>query len=113
MGQFSEQLEKYFRETPKEEVDRHFFEFECDWYGIDKNDPHAKRMIKRKHIKENWQRRMPKILLYIDSFCTTTWFICAGSCLGKRLFGLGILYVLFGIVFLYRVIRDAKELYWD
>ena len=109
----SDQLKKYFEETPKEKIEQDFLEFECEFYGIDKNDPCAKRKIKRKHLKEKWQRRMPKILLYTDSFCTTTWFICAGSCLEERLFGLGILYVLFGIVFLYRVIRDAKELYWE
>ena len=113
MGQFSDQLKKYFEETPKEEIDRHFFEFECDWYHIDKNDPHAKRKIKRKHLKEKWQRRLPKIKVVIDACCAYITLMSAGLSLGYKCWGLAFFNTLTGIFFLYKLISDAKELYWE
>lgn len=40
-----EQLRKYLDETPKEQLERDFFEIECTCQGIDPNDPNAKRKL--------------------------------------------------------------------
>ena len=111
MGELHDQLKKYLKETPKEEIDRHFFEFECHYYGIDENDPCAKHKIKRKHLKEKWIRHWPRIIVLIDSFCCSIFFLSSGSHLERGCFGLASIELVFGILFIYKTVKRAKELW--
>lgn len=111
MGSLSDQLKKYLSETPREQVEKDLFEFECNWYGIDKNDVNAKRKIKRKKRKERWQRKQPKIILGLNAFCASIMFMSLGSCLVRGRWVWSIFSLIWGIVFMHKVINKAKELW--
>ena len=71
------QLKDYFDNTPKEQLERDFFEIRCECEGIDPNDENAKRKLWWKDTKHEL-----RIISHYLGHWTLKTLILVSACLG-------------------------------
>lgn len=84
MDKVLEQLKKRLEETPKEILEKEFFEIDCKIEGIDHNLPNAKKLLKKKQCRNRWKYNIfPKIKK--TAICVTPLLLafCGGYCQGS------------------------------
>ena len=91
MGELSNQLKNYFETTSKEQQEKDFFEICCKIEGIDSTLPNAKKLLKRKQMKDKFLYRIfPKIIIILLALCSIICFIATGYLIGKHNLGTGL-----------------------
>ena len=60
------QLKDYLDNTPKEQLERDFFEIRCECEGIDPNDENAKRKLWWKDTKHELARVLTNTMMLIE-----------------------------------------------
>lgn len=104
-------LEHYFRNTPQYIQDRHMFEFDCDWYGVDVNDPHAKFKIKMKKFWERLKHHiLPKVYYILANIACGFSYCLSGVYLMIRDDLWWIAFLVLGICF-QRTVNDMTKKY--
>lgn len=91
MGELSNQLKTYWETTSEEQQEKDFFEICCKIEGIDANLPNAKKLLKRKQMKDKFRYRiLPKIIIISLALGSIACFIATGYLIGKHHLGTGL-----------------------
>ena len=91
MGELSNQLKNYLETTSKEQQEKDFFEICCKIEGIDPNSPKARKIHKRKQMKDKFLYRiLPKIIIILLALVSIVCFIATGYLIGKHNLGTGL-----------------------
>lgn len=107
MAGLSEQLKQYLENTPKEQLEKEFFDLECEMYGINSSSSNAKCKLwwKKFKVKHLW-----KFFFWTDIMFIVGWFMCAGASIVRlRPLWSIIFCFVFGFVFIYRMIRKVAN----
>ena len=83
MDKVLEQLKKRLDETPKEILEKEFFEIDCKIEGVDHNLPNAKKLLKKKQCRNRWKYNIfPKIKKTVICVTPLLLAFCGGYCQG-------------------------------
>lgn len=87
----ADQLKNYLETTSKEQQEKDFFEICCKIEGIDLNLPNARKLLKRKQMKDKFLYRIfPKIIIISLALASIVCFIATGYLIGKHNLGTGL-----------------------
>lgn len=109
MGHLSDQLKKYLEETPKEQIEKDFFNIECHLHDIDPYMPEAKKLLKKMKRKAKWGRKVPSIRLTVDIVTTSLLYMGTGMMLVQKEWWLFALNLICGSYFMYKTLKDSRE----
>lgn len=114
MGELSKQLKAYLDGTPKEQIEKDFFEITCRLNGIDPTSPNAKRKIKIISFKNKYLfpflRKTKKVF---DALMCAGWFMCLGASIVEKKYWWIVIEIIFGIYFLWKVYNNGKNSYYE
>jgi hypothetical protein len=108
----SDQLKEYIENTPKEQLERDWFEISCRCEGIDPNKPNAKRELKKIRLKNKYWYPFRRILpVLIDGFVMITNSFCAGVTFNQEYYWVSLFNLSVSILFFVVLWHDMKK-YW-